>query len=67
MSWKVVLTAELFGGSAGVGYLLNVARQEFDTPTIFAIIGFIIVFVATAEKAFFAPVQRRIAARYGHG
>ena len=67
VSWKVVLTAELFGGSAGVGYLLNVARQEFDTPTIFAIIGFIIVFVATAEKAFFAPVQRRIAARYGHG
>ena len=24
VSWKVVLTAELFGGNAGVGYLLNV-------------------------------------------
>ena len=62
-----MLTAELFGGSAGVGYLLNVARQVFDTPTIFAIIGFIIVFVAAAEKLFFAPIQRRLALRFGHG
>ena len=60
VSWKVVLTAELFGGNAGVGYLLNVARQEFDTETIFAIILFILLFVAAAETLFFRPVQRRL-------
>lgn len=64
VSWKVVLTAELFGGNAGVGYLLNVARQEFDTETIFAVIGFIILFVYLSEVLFFAPVQRRLSRRF---
>ncbi len=64
VSWKVVLTAELFGGNAGVGYLLNVARQEFDTETIFAVIGFIILFVYLAEVLFFAPLQRSLSRRF---
>lgn len=64
VSWKVVLTAELFGGNAGVGYLLNVARQEFDTETVFAIIAFIILFVAFAEAAVFRPLQGRLDRRY---
>ena len=65
VAWKVVLTAELFGGNAGVGYLLNVARQEFDTETIFAIIVFILLFVALAETGLFRPVQRQLDRRYG--
>lgn len=64
VAWKVVLTAELFGGSSGVGYLLNAARQEFETETIFAIIMFIIVFVASAEVFLFRPIQRRLDKRY---
>lgn len=64
VSWKVVLTAELFGGNGGVGYLLNVARQEFDTETIFAIIFLILMFVAAAEVAFFRPMQRRLDRRF---
>jgi len=64
VSWKVVLTAELFGGNAGLGYLLNVARQEFDTETIFAIIAFILVFVVICEQLLFRPVQRRLDRRY---
>jgi NitT/TauT family transport system permease protein len=64
VSWKVVLTAELFGGNAGVGYLLNVARQEFDTETIFAVICFIIVFVYISEVLFFTPLQRRLSRRF---
>lgn len=66
VSWKVVLTAELFGGNAGVGYLLNSARQEFDTETIFAVIGFIIVFVYISEVMIFAPIQRQLKRRYAH-
>ncbi len=67
VSWKVVLTAELFGGNAGIGYLLNAARQEFDTETIFAVILFIVVFVALAELMFFRPVQRLVDRRFRHG
>jgi ABC-type nitrate/sulfonate/bicarbonate transport system permease component len=64
VSWKVVLTAELFGGDSGVGYLLNVARQEFDTVTIFAIIFFILLFVAAAEIVFFRPIQAKLDRRF---
>jgi ABC-type nitrate/sulfonate/bicarbonate transport system permease component len=64
VSWKVVLTAELFGGNAGLGYLLNVARQEFDTETIFAIIAFILMFVVICEQLLFRPVQRRLDRRF---
>lgn len=67
VSWKVVLTAELFGGNAGVGYLLNIARQQFDTETIFAIISFILIFVACAEIILFRPVQRHLDRRFARG
>lgn len=65
VSWKVVLTAELFGGSGGMGYLLNTARQEFDSETVFAVIVFMLLFVALAEIAAFRPAQRRLDRRYG--
>ena len=67
VAWKVVLTAELFGGSGGVGYVLNQARQEFDTETIFAVILFIMAFVALAELVAFRPAQRALDRRYGRG
>ena len=66
VSWKVVLTAELFGGSGGMGYLLNAARQEFDTETIFAVIVFMVLFVALSEMLFFRKIQAKIDALYGH-
>ena len=34
VAWKVTLTAELFGGDSGLGYMINLSRQEFDTATI---------------------------------
>ncbi|HKS83936.1 MAG TPA: ABC transporter permease subunit [Pseudolabrys sp.] len=64
VSWKVVLTAELFGGNGGIGYILNIARQEFDTETIFAIIFFILIFVACVEIIVFRPIQRRLDQRF---
>ena len=67
VSWKVVLTAELFGGSGGVGNLLNTARFEFDTEMIFAVIVFILLFVAAAELVLFRPVQRALDRRFQRG
>jgi NitT/TauT family transport system permease protein/sulfonate transport system permease protein len=64
VAWKVTLTAELFGGSAGLGYLVNVAREEFDTPLIFAAIGLIVLFVHLTDRHFLTPIQAHVVRRY---
>ncbi len=60
VAWKVALTAELFGGNTGFGYLLNLARNDFDMPLIFGIILIIIAFVFSTDRYVFAPIQRRL-------
>lgn len=64
VAWKVALTAELFGGSSGLGYLINLARQEFDTQTIFVSIILIIAFVYGMDRLVFQPIQSRLARAY---
>lgn len=64
VSWKVVLTAELFGGAGGMGYILNKARQEFETEIIFALIAYMITFVVVSELVFFNRVQRSLDRRF---
>jgi len=65
VAWKVALTAELFGGNSGLGYLLNLARNDFDTPLIFGIILIIIAFVYSMERFVFDPIQRKLARHHG--
>jgi NitT/TauT family transport system permease protein len=60
VAWKVTLTAELFGGDSGLGYLVNLARQEFDTATILAAIVLLIAFVYGTDRFVFAPLQARL-------
>jgi NitT/TauT family transport system permease protein len=64
VAWKVTLTAELFGGNAGLGYLINLARQEFDTATIIAAIVIIIAFVHAVDRLIFAPLQTILSRHY---
>jgi len=64
VAWKVTLTAELLGGSRGLGYLVNVAREEFDTPLIFAAIGMIVFFVRVTDRHLLTPIQARVVRRY---
>lgn len=64
VSWKVTLTAELFGGNSGLGYMINLARQEFDTATIFAAIILIIAFVHGVDQYVLAPLQARVSHHY---
>lgn len=64
VAWKVTLTAELFGGNRGLGYLINLARQEFDTTTILASIILIIAFVHGMDRLVFAPIQARLSRHY---
>jgi NitT/TauT family transport system permease protein len=64
VAWKVTLTAELFGGNSGLGYLINMARQEFDTATIIAAIILIIAFVHGVDRLVFVPLQSALSRHY---
>ena len=64
VAWKVTLTAELFGGNSGLGYMINLARQEFDTATIFAAIILIIAFVHGMDQYVLAPLQASVSRHY---
>ncbi|MCP5152702.1 MAG: ABC transporter permease subunit [Ectothiorhodospiraceae bacterium] len=67
VAWKVALTAELFGGNAGFGYLFNLARQEFDTALILVVIAHIVVFVFVVDRFLFAPIERRLGLHHARG
>ena len=64
VAWKVTLTAELFGGNSGLGYMINLARQEFDAATIFAAIILIIAFVHSVDQFVLAPLQAGVSRHY---
>jgi len=64
VAWKVTLTAELFGGNNGLGYMINLARQEFDTTTIFAAIIFISAFVHGMDRYLLGPLQAGVSRHY---
>jgi len=59
VSWKVALAAELFGGRTGLGYLFNLAQQNFDVRLILVVILVIIAFVYGTDRLVFAPLQAR--------
>lgn len=64
VAWKVTLTAELFGGNSGLGYMINIARQDFDTTTIFTVIILIIGFVHSMDLYIMAPLQAKMSRHY---
>jgi NitT/TauT family transport system permease protein len=64
VAWKVTLTAELFGGNSGLGYMINLSRQEFDTATIFAAIIIIIAFVHSTDQYVLGPLQAKVSRHY---
>ncbi|MFQ5860043.1 MAG: ABC transporter permease [Dehalococcoidia bacterium] len=59
VAWKVALIAELFGATTGLGYLLNFARTQFDSTTIFATILAIILLVFVIDRLLLDRVERR--------
>ena len=64
VGWKATLIAELFGTNQGLGYLINVARVEFDGATIFTIIALVVFIVYVADRYVFAPAQARLSRHY---
>jgi NitT/TauT family transport system permease protein/sulfonate transport system permease protein len=65
VAWIIALTVELFGGNSGYGYLMNIARTEFDLPIIFAIIAIMIAMVYGTDRLVFVPIQTRMRRHYG--
>lgn len=59
VGWKIALIAEVFGTQRGLGYLLNVARSQFDSALMFATIAAVIVLVFVVERGIFRPLERR--------
>lgn len=64
IAWKVALTAELFGGNSGFGFLVNLARQDIDTSRIFAVIALMIVISFLADRLLFVPLERYLTRHY---
>jgi NitT/TauT family transport system permease protein len=64
VAWKIALVVELVGGNAGLGFRMNVARTEFDTSGILAIIAIIILFVHGLDRLVLEPLQRRVSRHY---
>lgn len=65
VGWKVALIAEFFGAEAGLGLVMNRARQSFDTTTVFACILVVLIVVTVAERAVFEPLAKMFARRSG--
>ncbi len=61
VAWKVGLTAEFFAGGQGMGYMLSLAQNDFDSPLIFTVILIIVAFVYGFDRLVFAPIQKRLA------
>jgi NitT/TauT family transport system permease protein len=64
MAWKVVLTAEMFAGNNGLGYLFNVARQSYDSTMIFVIIVMILICMLGIEYLVLGRLHKRITRHY---
>lgn len=65
VAWKITLTAELFGGRGGLGYLFNRARQNYDTALILVVILIIISFVYATDRLIFKPIQQKLERQHG--
>lgn len=63
---KVDLTAELFGGNSGLGFIVNMARQSIDTAEIFAAVAIMIAFYFLVDRVVFARLQQSLSKHYAH-
>lgn len=59
IAWKVALVSELFGATAGLGYLLMQAQSNSDAATVFAACLVIVLLSAAFDAALLRPLARR--------
>jgi NitT/TauT family transport system permease protein len=59
---RVSVVAELFGVSAGIGYMMNFSRDTLRTDLVFAWALVLVAVMALAERLVFEPLSRRASA-----
>lgn len=64
VAWKVMLTAELFGGTSGLGHVISRARANLDNVTVYAVIVIIVVVVFVTDKLVLEPLNLRMRRNY---
>ena len=65
VGWKVAIIAEFFGAEAGLGLVMNQARQMLDTTTVFAAIVVVMIFVVAIDRLVFDQLAKRLAVKSG--
>ncbi|MBI3185487.1 MAG: ABC transporter permease [Myxococcales bacterium] len=64
-AWRSLMAAELLYVSGGLGQLLHAGRELNDVARVFAVMTLILAIGLATEKLAFAPLERRIHARFG--
>jgi NitT/TauT family transport system permease protein len=65
VGWKVAIIAEFFGAEMGLGLVMNQARQNFQTSTVFASIITVVIIVFVVEGLILDPLGNWVAKRSG--
>ena len=63
VAWKVIVIAEMFAASAGIGFMMRVAARYYDVSRILALTGMILVLVIFLEYYVFERVKGSV---YGY-
>ena len=66
-AWRSLMAAELLYFSLSLGNLLQTGRDLNDAAQVMAVMTLIIAVGVAFNQALFAPIERRIAERWGFG
>lgn len=58
--WKIALFAELFGAPSGVGFILNRARENFESVTVYASVLVLVILVFVVQTWVIDPIERKL-------
>jgi len=64
-AWRSLMAGELLYVSLGLGQLLTMGRELNDMSQVIAVMLVIIAIGLLADRAVFAPVERRVRERWG--
>lgn len=66
-AWRSLMAAELLYFSLSLGNLLQTGRDLNDATQVMAVMSVIVVIGVAFNQLLFAPLERRVAARWGFG
>lgn len=64
-AWRSLMAGELLYGNVGLGQLLNMGRDLNDMSQVLAVMLVIVALGLFVDRLIFAPIERRVRARWG--